>query len=820
MSFIKILSILLVIAGAAFIFASLAPARRTSSVVSAQMRQKWLALIYLMYFFFAGYLFFDAVLLMDLTFPVELVTGGVFFGGAIFVYIVINLSRTTIGKIRETEQDLRLLNETLEQRVVERTAELRKERDKAQKYLDIAGVILVVIDAAQRVVRINAKGCEILGHREEEIVGKNWFDHFIPENIQNEVKSTFARLMAGEALPVEYFENSVVTKYGEERLIAWHNSVLRDGADTIIGTLSSGEDITERKQAEDSLKASEERYTKLFHHSNDGIVLHDLDGNILDVNYKATDMLGYTKPEMLKINIAALHPEEAIPTSRNAFEVLAQKGFVKFEVNFKNKNGAVFPAEVSSSLFDVAGKTVIQGIVRDITDRKKAEEQIQTLAYYDGLTNLPNRTFYNELVARALVYAKRGKKTMATLFIDLDEFKRINDTLGHSAGDRLLQEIAARLLQCVRKSDTVARSEDGVIMNTVSRLGGDEFIVLLHDIAQPQDASLVARRMLTELSRPIVLNDQEVTITASIGISLYPGDAEDTENLLRYADIAMYHAKDQGKNNYQFYSQSLHKTSLERFTLENELRKALEREEFLLHYQPKLEARTRTIIGMEALIRWQHPEKGLIPPAEFIPLAEETGLIAPIGEWLLRAACAQIKAIHGEGFQSLTIGVNLSNRQFAQQDLVEMVGRVLNESAVDPKALEVEITESTIMQNPAIAIITLEHWKDMGIQIAIDDFGKGYSSLDYLKRLPLNSLKIDRAFIMNITTNPDDAAITTAIVSLAHSLKLKVVAEGVETEEQLAFLQELGCDEVQGYLFSRPVPAEELVEVLRSAEKG
>ena len=820
MSFVKILSILLVIAGAAFIFASLAPARRTSSVVSTEMRQKWLALIYLMYFFFAGYLFFDAVLLMDLTFPVELVTGGVFLGGAIFVYIVINLSRTTIGKIQETEQDLRLLNETLEHRVVERTEELRKERDKAQKYLNIAGVILVVIDAAQRVVRINAKGCEILGHREDEIVGKNWFDHFIPGNIKDQVKGTFKKLMDGDALPVEYFENSVVTKQGGERLIAWHNSVLRDEADAIIGTLSSGEDITEQKLAEDALKASEERYTKLFHHSNDGIILHDLDGVIIEVNQKAVDLLDYTKPEMLEINIAALHPEEAFPISRNAFEIMAQKGFVKFEINFKKKSGEVFPAEVSSSLFDVAGKSVIQGIVRDITARKKAEEQIQTLAYYDGLTSLPNRTFYNELVARALVYAGRNKKTMATLFIDLDEFKRINDTLGHSAGDRLLQEIAARLLQCVRKSDTVARSEDGVIMNTVSRLGGDEFIVLLHDIAQPQDASLVARRMLTELSRPIVLNDQEVTITASIGISLYPGDAEDTENLLKYADIAMYHAKDQGKNNYQFYSQSLHTTSLERLALEGELRKALEREEFLLHYQPKLEARTRTIIGMEALIRWQHPEKGLIPPAEFIPLAEETGLIAPIGEWVLWKACAQIKAIHGEGFHSLTMGVNLSNRQFAQQDLVEMVGRVLNESAVDPKALEVEITESTIMQNPAIAIITLEHWKAMGIQIAIDDFGKGYSSLDYLKRLPLNSLKIDRDFIMNFTTNPDDAAITTAIVSLAHSLKLKVIAEGVETEEQLAFLQELGCDEVQGYLFSRPIPAEELVELLKSEEKG
>ena len=320
----------------------------------------------------------------------------------------------------------------------------------------------------------------------------------------------------------------------------------------------------------------------------------------------------------------------------------------------------------------------------------------------------------------------------------------------------------------------------------------------------------MARRLLNDLTIPFALKQQEVYITASIGISLYPLDGDDAESLLKNADIAMYHAKERGKNNYQFYSHSMNVAALERLTLEGELRKALEQDELLLHYQPKLDVRSKRIVGFEALVRWQHPKRGLVPPADFIPLAEETGLIVPLGEWVLKRACSQNKAWQAAGHAPVAMAVNLSNRQFIQKDLVENVMMILGETGMDPQYLDLEITESAVMENPEKAIPILEGWKKKGVSIAIDDFGKGYSSLAYLKKLPLDSLKIDRTFVKNLIANPEDAAITTAIIAMAHSLKLTVVAEGVETEEQLAFLQELGCDEAQGYLFSRPLPAEEV----------
>jgi diguanylate cyclase (GGDEF)-like protein/PAS domain S-box-containing protein len=453
-------------------------------------------------------------------------------------------------------------------------------------------------------------------------------------------------------------------------------------------------------------------------------------------------------------------------------------------------------------------------VSRDITARKQSEEKIRHLAFYDGLTGLPNRTFYKELLVHAIAIAQRRGKLLATLFIDLDFFKRINDTLGHSDGDRLLQAVAKRLVSCVRISDSVARPEEDVTASAVSRLGGDEFIVLLNELSAAKDAALVAHRILDDFLSPFMLNSQEVVISASIGISLYPLDGEDPEALLKNADIAMYQAKEQGRNNYQFYSPAMNKAALERLTLENDLRKALERQEFLLYYQPKVDIPTRRIIGVEALLRWKHATRGLVSPAEIIPLAEETGLIVPIGEWVLRTACAQNKAWQTAGFPPITMSVNLSNRQFGQKDLVDTVIGILKTVDTDPRHLELEITESTIMHDPDKAIAALHELKGMGIAVSIDDFGTGYSSLNYLRRLPLDSLKIDRSFITNIATNPDDAAITSAVVAMAHSLKLRVVAEGVETEEQLAYLRGLGCDEAQGYLFSRPVPADEFARLI------
>lgn len=451
---------------------------------------------------------------------------------------------------------------------------------------------------------------------------------------------------------------------------------------------------------------------------------------------------------------------------------------------------------------------------QEITERQRAEEQIHYLAYYDSLTGLPNRIFYKELLTRSLTYAQRYEQILAILFIDLDNFKRINDSLGHNLGDQLLQAFAAKLEKTVRNSDYVARSEKNEITDTVSRPGGDEFMLLLNEISQVQDAANIAGRLLNDLTKPFVLEGHEVIVTASMGISVYPFDGEDAESLLKNAEIAVHHAKGHGKNNYQFYTESMNADVLERLTLENELHKALDRKELLLHFQPKIETRTGKITGVEALIRWNHPGRGLISPGQFIPVAEESGLIVPIGEWVLHTACLQCRAWCDAGFRQISVAVNLSSRQFEQPNLAETAVMALRDAGLATKYLVLEITESMIMQDPERAIVTLQEAKSMGIHVSIDDFGTGYSSLGYLRRFPLDSLKIDRSFVVNSTHNLNDAAIIKAIIALAHSLKLKVVAEGVETEEQEEFLRELDCDEMQGYLFSRPVTGEEIMELL------
>jgi predicted signal transduction protein with EAL and GGDEF domain len=453
-------------------------------------------------------------------------------------------------------------------------------------------------------------------------------------------------------------------------------------------------------------------------------------------------------------------------------------------------------------------------IIEDLTDNRKAAEKIHLLHYYDSLTGLPNRTFHKELMKRAIEHAQRHKEIFALIYIGLDNFQRINDTLGHSSGDFLLKAVADRLTNSLRKSDYVARSDGSETENVVSRVGGDEFIVLAHDINQAQDAAIVSRRLLEEISAPYDLSGREVFMTASIGISLYPEDGADVDDLLKNAEKAMRHTKSEGKNNYHFYSTSMHSFVLELLTLESDLHKALERDELVLYYQPKVDAATRMVKGMEALIRWKHPDKGLIPPQQFIPLAETSGLIIPIGEFVIRTVCEQIKTWQEAGYKQMNIALNVSSRQFDQQNLIEIVKEALQDAMIPPQCLELEITESIIMRNPEKAMRTLTELKALGIEIAIDDFGTGYSSLSYLKRLPLDFLKIDQSFVKNLASDPRDQAIIRAIIAMAHSLNLKTIAEGVETEEQLSFLQKHGCDEIQGYLFSRPLPAEEIPGIL------
>jgi len=452
----------------------------------------------------------------------------------------------------------------------------------------------------------------------------------------------------------------------------------------------------------------------------------------------------------------------------------------------------------------------LHGTTQDITERKSTEQRIQRLVLYDSLTDLPNRQYFRELTTHALAQAARAQQKVAVLVLDLDRFKRVNDTLGHDVGDQLLAAVGARLSKSLRAADQVARGDEPVADGMLARLGGDEFTIRLANVPDAAGIAKLVRRLLTGLAQPFPVAGQEIVVTASAGIAVYPHDGEDADTLIKNADSAMYHAKQQGKDNFQFFSPSMNASSLQKLTMETMLRKALERGELVLHYQPKVMAASRRIAGVEALIRWRHPELGMVPPGEFIALAEETGLILPIGDWVLAEACRQAAAWKAAGLSIGGIAVNMASPNFAQKDFVAKVAAELMRARVRCGAIEIELTESILMQDAEAARKTLHALKEHGLRLSIDDFGTGYSSLAYLKRFPIDTLKIDRAFVRDVTANAEDASITSAIIALAASLGLSVVAEGVETESQASFLQAKGCDYLQGYLFSRPITADEI----------
>ncbi|WP_036228131.1 two-component system response regulator [Marinobacterium jannaschii] len=456
---------------------------------------------------------------------------------------------------------------------------------------------------------------------------------------------------------------------------------------------------------------------------------------------------------------------------------------------------------------------LVSGTVLDVTQLKQAEERILQLAHYDHLTGLCNRVIFKDRVTRAVARAQAEGHIGAILFLDLDNFKRINDTLGHVVGDMLLKEVSRRLTNSVRAVDRGGDRE--LNHHVISRFGGDEFTVLLAEIRRPDDAARVAQRILDTIGHTMTLGEHEVVITPSIGIALFPEHGCDVDGLLQNVDTAMYSVKNSGRNNYEFFASSMKTLADRRLTIENSLRKALDRDELRLHYQPQIDLRSQQIIGVEALLRWTSRDLGPVFPDEFIPIAEETGLISPIGEWVMRTACSQAKAWIDEGVEPLTMAVNLSVSQFVGQDLTALVSDVLQSSGLPADALELEITENMLMDDVAGAVDVLHSLKSLGIKLSIDDFGTGYSSLSYLKRFPIDKLKIDRSFVTHIVSDSTDAAVTKAIIAMAHSLGLRVTAEGVENQEQKNFLQSRGCDEVQGYLYSRPLPAEEVSDLLK-----
>jgi len=479
-----------------------------------------------------------------------------------------------------------------------------------------------------------------------------------------------------------------------------------------------------------------------------------------------------------------------------------------------------FHTEVHPVFEDGGAVVQLKGTSQDVSRRKQVENEIRHLAFHDGLTGLPNRRLFRELATQAIHQAWRGARKLGVLYLDLDDFKRINDTLGHSVGDELLERVSDRLNGSTRGSDCVARPIESELPPTIARLGGDEFVVLISQIRDPQEVAIVAQRILDELAQPFALGDHEVVVGASIGISVCPDDSKDVETLLRNADLAMYRAKSAGKNRYKFYTESMNANAFRRLQLENRLRKTVENEQLNIVYQPKVIMQTGEVAGVEALLRWSDPDLGVVTPDEFIPLAEETGLITQIGEWLIQRVCAQARQWIDDDLGLQTVAVNISGIQFQDPHLARVVRRALEENRVEFDHLEVEITESTLMRDESRVVSILQELQEMGLHVSIDDFGTGYSSLRYLREFPVDQVKIDRSFLREVGTEVSADDLVSAIISMCKALRLRTVAEGVETEEQLIFLRDHGCDEYQGYFFSPPVPAEELPALVHGARKA
>jgi diguanylate cyclase (GGDEF)-like protein/PAS domain S-box-containing protein len=562
-----------------------------------------------------------------------------------------------------------------------------------------------------------------------------------------------------------------------------------------------------RKETEQALREAEEQFRQLAGHIPQVFWICDARRHSAIYISSAFREITGLDPEKLKARahgwLDAVHPDDR----KQLIAARKQAASGGYDQTFRivRPDGSMrWVRDRAFPVYDASGSVYrIAGVCEDITEKKAAEERMAQLAHFDILTGLPNRALYLDRMRQAMTLARRHDRATGVMFLDLDRFKLTNDTLGHSAGDQLLTQVGERLATCVREGDTVGR------------FGGDEFGIILADMRSPEDARLVAQKILDVLESPFLLDGHEVFITASVGISLYPADSDDETELMKNADAAMYRAKESGRNRYEFYSREMNARSLQRLTLESNLRRALERGEFLLHYQPKASLATREITGFEALLRWAPAGQKLVSPADFVPLLEDTGLIVPVGEWVIEAACRQLVTWREAGVRPVPIAINLSARQFRDKNLAATIERILRAHDVDPPFIEIELTESSLMVSTDEAVRALSHLKSLGLRLSIDDFGTGYSSLAYLRRFPLDTLKIDRSFVNEVTTNADVANITRAVIGMSHNLGLKVVAEGVETAAQLAFLHAAGCGEMQGYYFSRPLPAADSLQWLR-----
>ncbi|MCX7027846.1 MAG: EAL domain-containing protein [Spirochaetes bacterium] len=566
-------------------------------------------------------------------------------------------------------------------------------------------------------------------------------------------------------------------------------------------------EITKRKQMEEVLQQSEERYRTIIDEMEEWYFEIDLKGNFTYFNDLLANALGLSRNELLGKSFQEFVKKEDSDSISRLFNEIFKTGKSTRNFVYELTRGNATVAYIEFSFFPRRNKRAkivgFRGVGHDITERKRAEDRIQFFATHDGLTGLPNRLMFTQLLNHAIESARHHKRRLAVFFIDLDRFKIINDTMGHETGDLLLQQISMRFKQSLRAADIVGR------------MGGDEFMILIEEVHELSKVAEIAHKILANTMKPIVLLDEECRVTASLGISIFPKDGEDEQSLMKNADTAMYFAKEEGKNNYQFYSKNIKTLSIEHMAIETNLRLALERNEFSLHYQAKFDFKTNVISGVEALLRWQNPELGTVTPTQFIPIAEETGLIIPIGKWVLKTVCAQNVAWQKQGLPAVRMSINVSPRQAMDDNLIHDIKTTLKNTGMASNLLELEINESMVMHNPTQMISVLAEIKKMGVRLAIDDFGTSYSSLAQIKHFPFDTLKVDRSFIRNISENAEDMAIAKAIITMGKTLNLTVVAEGVETIEEMNFLKENSCDEMQGYYFSRPIIPEDFADLLR-----
>jgi len=665
-----------------------------------------------------------------------------------------------------------------------------------------------VRDGDDWVLEFASDGClSLLGIPPTELLlaPRTSFEAYIHPDDRAAVESSMLRAIRNRhRFDIEY---RVIHAGGGLRWVWERGAVVFDDDGRPAALEGMVEDISARKAQEQALQEAERRYKSLFDNAIEGIFRTTPDGRYLDANPALARIYGFDTPEELIATLKDIGNQLYVePGRREEFmRIIAARGEITgFESRVYRKNGdVIWISENARAVFDAEGRVShYEGTVEDVTERRRYQERIEQQANYDTLTGLANRSLLHDRLKQAILTAATYGTRLAVAFIDLDNFKVINDSLGHHVGDELLRTMAERFRRVVREHDTVAR------------LGGDEFVLLINGHASADSVGMLLENVLGEISRPWRSEHGELQVTSSIGVALYPNDGDDAETLLKNADSAMYRAKERGRNNYRFFTSDLNDKMKERLAIENGLRRALERNQLELLYQPRVDLATGKVIGCEALLRWLPVDGQPVDPARFIAVAEETGLIVPIGEWVLKTACAQNALWQKMGLKPFCVSVNVSSRQFRQDDFVDSIAAVLDETGLDPACLEIELTESMVMHDAEKMIQMLHAIKRLGVGIAVDDFGTGYSSLSYLKRFPVDRLKVDRSFVQDLATDPDDATIVSTIIALGHNLGLKVVAEGVETDAQVEFLRRNGCDELQGYYFGKPMPASRFLSSL------